>query len=223
MNPLPDPAHSNLARSIEHTLLKAEATPADIDRLCQEAVEHSLFGVCLNPIFVARARQALGDSAVQLVSVVGFPLGAGVAEIVAQEARCAIAQGADEIDMVIPLGAARCGDWQTVKQHVRVLREASTGRVLKVILETGHFSEAELERCAREVLEEGPDFLKTSTGFGPRGASVQDVQLLARLCPTGVGVKASGGIRTRELALQLLQAGATRLGTSSGVALVSGA
>jgi deoxyribose-phosphate aldolase len=218
MNPLPE-----LARSIEHTLLKAEATAADIDRLCQEAVQHSLFGVCVNPIFVARARQALGDCRVQLVSVVGFPLGAGVAEIVAQEARHAIAQGADEIDMVIPLGAACSGDWQTVRRHVRVLREASAGRVLKVILETGHFSAAKLERCAREVLEEHPDFLKTSSGFGPRGASLQDVQLLTRLCPAGVGVKASGGIRTREFALQLLQAGATRLGTSSGVAIAAGA
>lgn len=211
----------NLSPAIEHTLLRADATPEAIDRLCREAREHGFHGVCVNPIFVRQAALTLAGSSVRVVSVAGFPLGASVAENVAAEARSAIDQGAEEIDIVIPIGYALARDWREVTKHVAAVREATRGHALKVILETGYFSEAELARCAAAVLEAAPDFLKTSTGFGPRGASLRDVELLAALCPEGVRIKASGGIRDRAQAEAMINAGAVRIGTSHGVAIVT--
>jgi deoxyribose-phosphate aldolase len=158
-----------------------------------------------------------------VVTVVGFPLGADLPNAMAHEARCVVEAGAVEVDMVIPVGAALAGEWNRVSEHVDAVREACPDAVLKVILETGYLTVDQVDKAARAALSASPQFLKTSTGFGPRGASVADVEQLKALCPAEVGIKASGGIRTRQFALDLVKAGATRLGTSSGVAIVTGA
>ncbi|HGY10494.1 MAG TPA: deoxyribose-phosphate aldolase [Oceanithermus profundus] len=213
---------TELAKFIDHTLLKPEATPADIERLCREADEHYFYAVCVNPAFVPLARRTLGASPVRVAAVIGFPLGANAPEIKAAEAALAYSQGADELDMVIPVGRALAGDWGAVAADVLAVREAAPGAVLKVILETGHLNEDQIRKAAEAALAGGADFLKTSTGFGPRGASLEDVRLLAEVAGGKAKVKAAGGIRTREDAWKMIEAGASRLGTSSGVALVEG-
>lgn len=211
----------NLAGYIEHTVLKADATPRDIERLCEEAITHEFLGVCVNPVFVPQACKLLEGSAARVITVVGFPLGASLPQAIAHEARCVVEAGAVEVDMVIPVGAALAAQWERISHHVQAVREACPGAVLKVILETGYLSTEQIAEAARAALLASPQFLKTSTGFGPRGASVADVEQLRALCPPGVGIKASGGIRTRQFALELVAAGARRLGTSSGVAIVT--
>ena len=213
---------TELAKYIDHTLLKPTATPADIERLCREADEHFFYAVCVNPGFVTTARKALGSSPVRVAAVIGFPLGANAPQVKAAEAALAVSQGADELDMVIPVGRALAGDWDAVAADVRAVREAAPDAVLKVILETGYLDEAQIRRAAEAALAGGADFLKTSTGFGPRGASLEDVRLLAEVAGGRAKVKAAGGIRTREDAWKMIEAGASRLGTSSGVALVEG-
>ena len=213
---------TELAKFIDHTLLKPEATPADIERLCREADGHYFYAVCVNPAFVPLARRTLGASPVRVAAVIGFPLGANAPQIKAAEAALAVSQGADELDMVIPVGRALAGDWDAVTADVRAVREAAPNAVLKVILETGFLDEAQIRRAAEAALAGGADFLKTSTGFGPRGASLEDVRLLAEVAGGKAKVKAAGGIRTREDAWKMIEAGASRLGTSSGVALVEG-
>jgi deoxyribose-phosphate aldolase len=214
--------NTELRRYIEHTLLRAEATPADIEVLCAEAVENRLFGVCVPPRYVGGARLRLGPSGVALVTVVGFPLGYSAAETKAEEARRAVAAGADEIDMVIAVGLARAGEWEQVTDDVRAVRAACPGRVLKVILETGLLSESEVQRAAECAVTAGAEFVKTSTGFGPRGASVRDVELLAEAIGGRARIKASGGIRTAAEARALIAAGAARIGTSNGVGIARG-
>ena len=211
---------TELAKYIDHTLLKPTATPAEIERLCREANEHYFYAVCVNPAFVTAAKKALGASPVRVAAVIGFPLGANAPQIKAAEAALAVSQGADELDMVIPVGRALAGDWDAVTADVRAVREAAPDAVLKVILETGYLDEAQIRRAAEAALAGGADFLKTSTGFGPRGASIEDVRLLAEAAGGEAKVKAAGGIRTREDAWKMIEAGASRLGTSSGVALV---
>jgi deoxyribose-phosphate aldolase len=178
-----------------------------------------MLGVCVNPLHVPLARSLLARRAL-LVSVVGFPLGAGSERSDCSEAEWLVSAGADEVDLVVPLGLAAAGEWAAVTERVRRVRVASQGAVLKVILETGLFSSEQLQDLASAVLDAGPEFLKTSTGFGPRGASVEDVQLLTRASAGRARVKASGGIRTLTQAVQLLRAGAERLGTSNGVGLI---
>lgn len=208
-----------LARHIEHTLLRADATASDVAKLCDEALAHGFVGVCVNPVHVPLVGARLSGGAV-VVSVVGFPLGAGSARADLAEAEWLLSHGCQELDWVVPIGLARDGRWDEVAARTRALREATRGAVLKVILETGYFEPEALERLCGSVLEGAPDFLKTSTGFGPRGASVDDVLRLTRASGGQVSVKASGGIRTLEQARELLRAGASRLGTSSGVSLM---
>ncbi len=210
-----------LAKYIDHTLLKPTATPADIEKLCREANDNYFYAVCVNPAFVPLAKKALGASGVRLAAVIGFPLGANSSDIKAAEAALAYSQGADELDMVMAIGLALAGDWQAVEADVRAVRNAAPKAVLKVILETGFLSEDQIKRAAEAALAGGADILKTSTGFGPRGASVADVRLLSEVAAGRAGVKAAGGIRNRADAWKMIKAGATRLGTSSGVALVN--
>jgi deoxyribose-phosphate aldolase len=214
-----------LRDAIEHTLLKPEATRDQYARLCDEAVEHGLFGVCVPSLFVPLAKSRLEDGPTTLVTVVGFPLGYSPPAIKAEEARRAVGEGADEVDMVIAVGIARGGEWAAVAADVRAVHDACAGRPLKVILETGFFDEPELQKVARAALDGGAEFLKTSTGFGPRGASVRDIEVLADVIAHApacrANIKASGGIRTAPQALALLRAGAARIGTSNGVAMVS--
>lgn len=207
----------NVVRAIEHTRLKADTTPQHVEVLCTEALQHGFSGVCINPIYVAQAASLLRGSNVNVVTVVGFPLGAGSEASDVRETEWVLEHGATEVDMVIPVGLAKSGDLQAVTRRVSAVRAACKHAVLKVILECGLFDAAELLNVAKAAREGEPNYLKTATGFGPRGASVEDVELLARVGGANVAVKASGGIRNLADAIALMNAGATRLGTSSGV------
>ncbi len=210
---------SGLAGCIEHTLLRPDATLDDVARLCAEARDHGLFGVCVSPAYVAAAVRHASDR-VCVVSVAGFPLGTSASETKATEAARAVADGAREVDMVMAIGRARAGEWDAVEADVRAVREAVPGAVLKAILETGFFDEAGIRRAARACVDAGADFVKTSTGFGPRGASVEDVLALRDAVGARARIKAAGGIRTAAQAQALVDAGATRIGTSSGPQIV---
>jgi deoxyribose-phosphate aldolase len=204
---------------LEHTLLRADATPGDVERHCAEALEHGFFGVCVSPLYVALARRCVGSARTKIVSVAGFPLGTSTSALKAEEARRAVDDGAAEIDVVMAIGLAKAGDWTAVRSDIAAVRDAVRGAVLKVIVETGHFDEADVRRAARTAVDAGADFVKTSTGFGPRGASVADVRLLLEGGGPGTRVKAAGGIRTAAEARAFVHAGATRIGTSNAVAI----
>jgi deoxyribose-phosphate aldolase len=211
----------DLARIIDHTLLRPDATREELRRLCAEAVTHGFFAVCVNGASVAPAREQLRGTTVVVCTVVGFPLGAGTARAKASEAADAVANGADEIDMVINLGALRDREYTCVFNEVAQVVGAVEGRAVKVILETGALGrEDKIAACALAKAA-GAHFVKTSTGFGPGGASCDDVALLRAIVGPGFGVKASGGIRTAQDADALVAAGATRLGTSASVAIVT--
>ncbi|GAB5602156.1 deoxyribose-phosphate aldolase [Thermus sp. FJN-A] len=212
----------DLAAHIDHTLLQPTATPEEVLKVAEEALAHGFFGLCIPPSYVSLVRAHYPHAPFRLVTVVGFPLGYQEKEVKALEAALAYARGADEVDMVIHLGRARAGDLAHVEEEVRAVRQAVPRAVLKVILETGYFTPEALRALAEAAIRGGADFLKTSTGFGPRGATLEDVELLVEVARGRAQVKAAGGIRHRETALRLLEAGATRLGTSSGVALVAG-
>jgi deoxyribose-phosphate aldolase len=210
-----------LASLVEHTLLRADATRAQVEAHCLEAKSAGLLAVCVSPLYVPAARRAVGD-AVRVVSVAGFPLGTSASAIKAEEARRAVGEGAHEVDVVMAIGLARSGEWSEVEADIAAVRAAIRGVPLKVILETGYFDEAAIRRAAGVAMAAGADFLKTSTGFGPRGASVEDVRLLSRVAEGRVGIKASGAIRTAAQARAMVEAGATRIGTSNGVEIVRG-
>lgn len=215
-------SEENLAKYIDHTLLKADATSLDIERLCDEAKQYGFYSVCINPSFVDWASGCLEGSAVKICTVVGFPLGAHETQIKVHETSCAIEQGAGEIDMVVNLGPLKSGLWNIVGADIAAVVEAARGRPVKVILETALLNNEEKVLACRVSKEAGANFVKTSTGFGPGGATVEDVQLMRATVGPDFGVKASGGIRDYEAAIKMLQAGASRIGTSNGIAIVSG-
>jgi len=215
--------HIPLNLAIDHTLLKPEATEAQVLALCEEAVTHEFKAVCVNSGFVTVAARAVQDSAVLVCSVVGFPLGAMAAQAKAAEATIAIAQGAREIDTVVPLGRVLSGDWSGVRSDLMAVRDATSGATLKVIFETCLLENEHIVRLCELCTDVGVDFVKTSTGFSTGGATLAHVALMRQSIGAALQVKASGGIRDRETALAMMQAGASRLGTSSGVAIVQGA
>jgi deoxyribose-phosphate aldolase len=210
----------NLAKYIEHTCLRADARPERVERLCREAVDTGLFGVCVLPVYVSLAEQCLRGKGVRVVTVVGFPHGGSTPSTKAVEARQAVLDGADEIDMVMAIGLALAGGWGAVAADVRAVREAVPDATLKVIVETGYFGREEIRKAADVCVSAGADFIKTCTGYGPRGVTTGDVALLSEFLQGRAEIKASGGIRTRESALQMIEAGATRIGTSNGVEIV---
>jgi deoxyribose-phosphate aldolase len=212
-----------LNRFIDHTLLKPEATAAMIDKLCAEAKEHQFASVCVNPFWVKRCAEQLHGTKVKVCTVIGFPLGATTSAAKVAEARDALANGAQEVDMVINIGALKSGDLESVKADIAAVKQAVGEVLLKVILETGLLTEEEKVTACKLCVEAGADFVKTSTGFGPGGATVEDVALLRRIVGEKRGVKASGGVRGRDAALAMVEAGASRIGTSSGVSIVTGA
>jgi len=214
----------DLARYIDHTLLRPDATAEDIDRLCREAVEFGFAAVCLNPAWVKRAAQNLRGTPVRVASVVGFPFGATTPEIKAMEARRAVRDGAREIDMVINIGALKSGDHDLVRRDIQMVGDAchEAGADLKVIIEAALLTDEEKVIAAHMAKEAGADFVKTSTGYGPGGATVHDVLLLRETVGPEMGVKAAGGIRTAEDVREMVAAGATRIGASAGVGIVSG-
>ncbi len=212
----------NLAPYIDHTLLKATATPTDIVTLCAEARAHSFKAVCVNPQHVALCASELEGSGVLIATVCGFPLGAVTSEQKAEEAGLSVQAGADEIDMVISIGSALAGDWDHVQADVAAVRAATAGRVLKVIIETCYLSDGQKERATEAAVLAGADFVKTSTGFGTGGATLADVALMRRVIAGRAQIKAAGGVRTPADAEAMIAAGAARLGTSGGVGLVAG-
>ena len=212
-----------LANLIEHTLLAPTATRAMIDRHCAEARTYEMFGVCVNPQWVGRCVDVLAQTGVKVVTVVGFPLGASATVVKAFECEYAVRQGVDEIDMVVQLGPLKAGDRFTVCEDIRAVVKAAAGKPVKVILETSLLTDSEKRLCCALAEEAGASFVKTSTGFGTGGATVEDVRLLVEATAGRLGVKASGGIRDAAFARELVKAGAGRLGTSQGVALVMGA
>jgi deoxyribose-phosphate aldolase len=217
------PGVARIAGLIDHTLLKPEATPADIDRLCDEAATARFFSVCVNPVYARQAAARLGQAPVVVCAVVGFPLGAQLSEVKVLEARRAIDDGAGEIDMVIHVGALRAGLTGAVRDDISAVVEVCRrgGARLKAILENALLDGELIVAGCRAAMEAGADFVKTSTGFGPGGARVEDVALMARTVrPAGLGVKAAGGIRTYAALEQMVAAGATRIGTSSGLRIL---
>jgi deoxyribose-phosphate aldolase len=213
----------NLAAKIDHTLLKADASESEIKKLCAEAKEYGFAAVCVPPYFVRKCKLWLADSKVKVATVVGFPMGYSHTPAKVEEARRAIDEGADEIDMVINIIALKAGDRNYLKNEltsVATIVQLRGGK-LKVILETGLLTNAEIVTACELCKEMTVDFVKTSTGFAEKGASVEVVKLLRANLPKSIKIKASGGIRTKEFALQLIEAGADRLGTSASVSIVS--
>jgi len=213
----------NFASYIDHTLLKPEATRVQIRKLCDEARAHSFASVCINPFYVPEVAKLLKGSSVKTCTVVGFPLGTTASNAKIAEAKWALEHGAQEIDMVMNIGAAKSGEWDVVEKDIQLLAEAchKSGAILKVILETCLLTtEEKVEACKRSWAA-GADFVKTSTGFSTGGATLEDVRLMRHTVGENLGVKASGGIRDAATARAMIEAGATRLGTSSGVQLVT--
>lgn len=213
---------TDLARMIDHTLLKPDATRDEVVKLCEEARKHRFASVCVNTTWVPLAKSMLSGTDVMVCAVVGFPLGAMLPTAKAYEARDAVRQGAKEIDMVINIGALKSRDYETVFEDIcRVVKSAAPAGV-KVILETGFLdTEQKIIACTLSKLA-GAAFVKTSTGFGKGGATVEDIELMRRVVGSDVGVKASGGVRTAEDVLKMAQAGANRIGASASVAIVTG-
>lgn len=214
----------DLAKYIDHTALKPETTAADIDLLCKEAEEYQFATVCVNPTWVKRAAGNLRGSGVRVCSVIGFPMGASTAEIKAMEARRAIRDGAREVDMVINVGALKSGHHQTVLTDIEKVVDSAheAGVIVKVILETSLLSDEEKVVASSLAKKAKADFVKTSTGFGGGGATVYDVALMRETVGPDMGVKASGGVRTKADVEEMIAAGATRIGASAGVQIVSG-
>ncbi len=210
----------NLARYIDHTVLKAFAKKEDIAKVCQEALSHHFASVCINPCWVSFAAKLLRGSGVKVCTVIGFPLGANASETKAFETQKAVSDGAQEIDMVINIGALKDGNFVAVAEDIKAVRERCKGLTLKVIIETSYLSDAEKAEVCKIAARQGADFVKTSTGFSDKGATAQDVALMARA--SGIKVKASGGVRSKEDAKAMIEAGASRLGTSAGVKIVEG-
>lgn len=214
-----------LNKYIEHTLLKQDATTEEVTKLLKEAREYNFLGVCVNPCNVKFAKQYLKDTDIKVVTVIGFPLGQSTTESKVLETIDAIKNGADEIDMVLNAGKLKDGDFDYIVNEISSIKTATQGRVLKVILETDLLTQTEIKRACELCVKGGADFVKTSTGFVKNGvgAKAEDVKLMYETVHSaGLGVKASGGIRDKEAALKMIEAGATRLGTSSGVKICAG-
>ena len=214
----------DMARYIDHTLLKPEATAGEIDQLCDEAVQYQFASVCINPTWVKRAAERLRGSSVPVCTVIGFPLGANTTEIKAMEARRALRDGAREVDMVLNIGALKSGDHDLVLKDIEKVVDAAheVGALCKVILETALLTDEEKVVSSALAKRARADFVKTSTGFGPGGATVYDVALMRETVGPEMGVKASGGVRTTGDAEDMIAAGATRIGASAGIEIVGG-
>ena len=210
----------DIAKKIDHTVLKPEAVKDVVLRYCQEAREHGFASVCVNSVYVPLAKKSLAGSDVKVCSVVGFPLGAMSKRAKAFEARCAVEDGADEIDMVIHIGALKDGDFQAVEEDIRAVVEASAPALVKVIIETCLLTKEEIKKACRLSEQAGAAFVKTSTGFSTGGATLEDIQLMKASVSSKMQIKASGGIRSKEFAEELLEAGADRIGAGNGMLLL---
>ncbi|WP_019422512.1 deoxyribose-phosphate aldolase [Paenibacillus sp. OSY-SE] len=215
---------TQLAGLIDHTLLKPEASRGDIEKLCTEAKQHRFFSVCVNGIWVPACRELLSGSDVRIAAVCGFPLGANASQAKAFEAARAVEDGAAEIDMVLQIGHLLAGDYKTVEQDIaQVVRMVDGKAIVKVIFETGMLNKEQKIAACRASEAAGAHFVKTSTGFGKGGATAEDIRLMRANVSPHIGVKASGAVRDTATALAMIQAGANRIGTSSGIAIITGA
>ena len=204
----------------DHTILKPEATASDVKRICAEAREYDFASVCINPCFVSLAKKELEGSDVKVCTVIGFPLGANKPQLKAEEARMAVEDGAEEIDMVQNVGLVKEGKYDEVAEEVRLIKEACQGRLLKVILETCLLTKEEIRLSSLAAKKGGADYVKTSTGFSKGGAKAEDVAIMREAVGKELGVKASGGIHALDEANALIAAGASRLGCSASVAIM---
>ncbi len=215
------PPKYELARWIDHTLLKPDATQTDIETICKEAVEHQFASVCINPTWVPLVYRLLRGSQTKVCTVVGFPLGATLPEVKAYETQAVVEKGAEEIDMVINIGALKSGDYSLVEHDIRSVVRVAGRRIVKVILETCLLDDEEKVKACVIAQKAGANFVKTSTGFSKGGATVKDVALMRKVVGSQMGVKASGGVRSYEEACKMVEAGATRIGASASVAIVA--
>ncbi len=211
-----------LEKYIDHTLLKATATEKDIENLCKEAIQHNFYAVCVNSSYVLLCKKRLNDSQVKTAAVVGFPLGAMHTEAKIFEAEQAIREGADEIDMVINVGMLKSGRIEYIQDEIYRIKNAIGDKVLKVIIETCYLSHEEKEIAIQMCVDAGADFVKTSTGFGTGGATLEDVKLMKKIVGDRIRIKASGGIKDTATAMQYISEGISRIGTSSGVEILKG-
>lgn len=212
-----------IASMIDHTLLKPEATPAQVEKLCAEAAEYHFASVCVNPVYIPLAARLLDGTGVKVCCVVGFPLGAIAPEQKAAEAASCAAMGAEELDMVIHVGAAKAGDWALVQRDIAGVVKAAAGRTVKVIIETCLLTDEEKVKACEAAKAAGADFVKTSTGFSTGGATAHDIALMRKTVGPEMGVKASGGIRDYATAMAMIEAGANRIGASAGIEIVAAA
>ena len=210
----------NYNKMIDHTVLKADTPLETVKRICDEAMEYGFASVCINPCHVAYCADYLKDSDVNVCSVIGFPLGANTSAVKAFETKDAIANGADEIDMVMNIGALKDKNYDLVRNDVKAVVEAANGTLVKVILETCLLTEDEIKKACELCVEAKADYVKTSTGFSTRGATIEDVQIMKAAVQGKAKVKAAGGVRTHEDMVKIVEAGADRIGTSAGCSLV---
>ncbi|KAB7670085.1 deoxyribose-phosphate aldolase [Bacillus sp. B1-b2] len=213
----------NIAKMIDHTLLKADAQKDQIITICEEAKTYNFASVCVNPTWVKLASELLAGTEVKVCTVIGFPLGATTSTTKAFETEDAIKNGVTEVDMVINIGALKDKNYDLVREDIKAVVEAAKGKALtKVIIETSLLNDEEKEIACKLAVEAGTDFVKTSTGFSTGGATVEDIALMRKTVGPDIGVKASGGVRSSEDTEKMVEAGATRIGASSGVAIVNG-
>lgn len=212
-----------LSSMIDHTILKPDATKEMVIKVCEEAKEYNFASVCVNPYYVSLVKDQLKDSGVKVTSVIGFPLGSTTKEVKAFEAKNAIENGADELDMVINIGALKNKEYEVVKEDIKAVVDVAKNKALvKVIIETCLLTDEEKVKACQLAVEAGADYVKTSTGFSTGGATVEDIKLMRKTVGESTGVKASGGIRNNEVALKMIEAGATRIGASSSVNIIKG-
>ncbi|HCN75178.1 deoxyribose-phosphate aldolase [Pseudolactococcus plantarum] len=211
-----------LNKYIDHTVLKADTTQEKVQQIIDEAIQYDFMSVCINPTWVAYAAQKLADNDVKVCTVIGFPLGANTSVVKAYEASEAIKNGADEVDMVINIGAAKAGNWDLVASDIAAVVAAADGVTTKVIIETSLLTDEEKVQACQSAVKAGADFVKTSTGFSTAGATIDDIKLMRKTVGPDMGVKASGGVRSIADAEAMIAAGATRLGTSNGVDIMKG-
>lgn len=215
-------AQNDIARLIDFTALRPEMTGEQIEKLCKDARQYHFYSVCINPYFIPLAKAFLADAEVKICTVVGFPLGASLSQVKVYEAKEAAKMGAQEIDMVINVSALKDKDYQKVLQEIRLVVRAVPGLLCKVILENCLLTDEEKKIACQIVLEAGAHFVKTSTGFDKGGATIADIRLMRKVVGNHLGIKAAGGIRDYKTALQMIKAGATRIGASQGIQIVEG-
>lgn len=211
-----------LNQYIDHTLLKPDASPQAVIKLCQEAINYEFYAVCVSGCYALLAAEQIRQSNVKLAVTIGFPLGSSTSEAKVQEAKIAIEQGADEIDMVLNIGFLKAGLTEEVEEEIRSIKSVIGEKILKVILETCYLSSSEIATACKISEKAGADFVKTSTGFGTAGATLEHIKLMKQSIGDHMKIKASGGIRDKETAVEYINAGADRIGTSSGIQIVSG-